>query len=90
MKSTSFYYDIKAKDLIIINTQSNYLFLVIGKIAERDNGDELINKDISSATRDKKPLARPKKDTAVKKLPTIEGENNINKRLSVIKNKKHR
>lgn len=89
MKSTFFYYDIKAKSLVVINTQSNNLFLIIGKIAGRDNRDELINKDILSATRDKKPSAGPQKDTAVKKLPIIKGENNINKRLSAIKNKKH-
>lgn len=62
-KSTSFYYCVEVRGHVIINTQSKNLFLVIDKVASRDNSGELTDRKVLPITKNKKPLTLINKDT---------------------------
>ena len=91
LKSTSSHSHVEAKGLIVINTQSKNLFLVIGVgFAGKNDGSKPIDKEVPPTPTDgdiadKKPSITGGKDITNKKLPAITERDVVDKRSSVIR-----
>ena len=78
LKSTSSYYCVRARGIVIINAQSNNLFLVIDgvRVVGRDNGGKPTDGEVSLAPSDK--------NIADKKAPVTAGGDSADKGLLAI------
>ena len=80
LKSTSFYYCVETRGLVIMNARLNNLFLIINRVgvAGKDNSSEPTNGEV--------PTTLTNRDITDKKLPAIEGGNSVQEKPSVIIN----
>lgn len=82
LKFTIFYYCVEAKGLVIINTQSNYIFLIIDEVVDRNNSSKPTNKNVLLTTKDKKLLAPNSRDIANKKLLVFRGQKKCKQKIT--------